>query len=210
MSRTARFWSWFQANEQRYRDLDVPDKEQLLDELQTQLQAFDEDLWFEVGGSPTGPRELVISAEGKLAAFPALRELCRAAPLIPGWTVVSFKQPQGFEFTTKYEDIVVSPEATWFVPMVSSQNPQLLGLRLAFAHFVAHQERQFLSAAYTMLEAGLGEFAAAEYIAHVEVCLAPSSPEAEGYRTLQELPDYLAQRNGALTPNTSFERTREG
>ena len=210
MSRTAKFWSWFLANEQRYRDLEVPEKEQLLDELQAQLQAFDENLWFEVGGSPDGPRELVISAEGKLAAFPALRELCKAAPLIPGWTVVSFKQPQGFEFTTEYEDIVVTPEATWFLPMISRQQPELLGLRLAFAHFVAHQERQFLSAAYIMLEAGLGEFAAAEYIAHVEVCLAPSMPESEGYRTLRELPDYLARRNDALTPNKSLERTREG
>lgn len=210
MSRTARFWSWFLANEQRYRDVDVPDKEQLLDELQTQLQTFDENLWFEVGGSPDGPRELVISAEGNLAAFPALRELCRAAPVIPGWNVVSFKQPQGFEFTIEYEGIVVTPEATWFLPMASSQRPQSLGLRLAFAHFVAHQERQFLAAAYIMLEAGLGEFAAAEYIAHVEVCLAPSSPEAEGYRALQELPEYLAHRSDALTPNKSLERTREG
>jgi len=209
MSRTARFWSWFLASEQRYRDLEVPEKEQLLNELQTHLQAFDPNLWFEVGGGTDGPRELVITAGGKLSAFPALRELCRAAPLVPGWSVVSFKQPQGFEFTTEYEDIVVAPQATWFLPMISKQEPKLLGLRVAFAHFVANRERQFLSAAHIMLEAGLGELAAAEYIAHVEVCLAPSMPESEGYRTLPELANYLARRNGVLTPNKSLERTRE-
>jgi hypothetical protein len=79
--------------------------------------------------------------------------------------------------------------------MISKQQPELLGLRLAFAHFNAKQERKFLSAAYIMLEAGLGELSAAEYIAHVEVCLAPSMPESEGYRALPELPDYLARRN---------------
>jgi hypothetical protein len=115
---------------------------------------------------------------------------------MPGWSVVSFKQPQGFEFTTEYEDIVVAPKATWFLPMTSKQQPELLGLRLAFAHFSTKRQRQFLAAAYVMLEAGLGELAAAEQIAHVEVCLAPSSPESEGYRALPELSDYLAQRNG--------------
>lgn len=192
---TSKFWSWFSANEQRYRNLDVPEKEQLLDDLLDHLQAFDSNLWFEIGGGPDGPRELVITAEGRLSAFPALRELCRAAPPMPGWSVVSFKQPQGFEFITEYEDIVVAPGATWFLPLTSKPQPELLGLRLAFAHFSSAQQRQFLAAAYVMLEAGLGELAAAEHMAHVEVCLAPSSPESEGYRVLPELPDYLAQRS---------------
>jgi len=195
MSRAAKFWSWFSANEERYRNLEVPEKERLLDELLEHLQAFDPNLWFEIGGGPNGPRELVITAEGRLSAFPALRELCRAAPKIRGWDVVSFKQPQGFEFTTEYEDIVVSPEATWFLPLTSTQNPELLGLRLAFAHFEVKRQRQFLSAAYVMLEAGLGELAAAEYISHVEVCLAPSSPESEGYLALIDLPSFLDRRN---------------
>jgi len=194
MSRATRFWSWFSSNERRYRDLDVPEKEQLLDELLEQLHAFDRNLWFEIGGGSDGPRELVITAEGNLSAFPALRELCRSAPSIPEWTVVSFKQPQGFDFTTEYEDITVAPAATWFLPLDSQQQPELLGLRLAFAHFETSRQRQFLAAAYVMLEAGLGELTAAEHITHVEVCLAPSSPESEGYRVLPELPEYLAQR----------------
>lgn len=192
-SRASQFWTWFTGNEQRFRDLDVPEKEQLLDELLDKLHAFDADLWFEMGGAPTGPRELVITAEGNLSAFPALLELCRAAPPIEGWEVVPFKQPQGFEFTTEYEDIVVAPEATWFLPLLSNQDPHTLGLRLAFAHFQSARQQQFFNAAYIMLEAGLGELATAESIAHLEVCLAPSNPEAEGYRVLTDLTDYMAQ-----------------
>ena len=45
-----------------------------------------------------------------------------------------------------------------------------------------------------MLEAGLGELLVAELIAHVEVCLAPSVPESEGFRPLNTLADYLSQR----------------
>lgn len=194
MNAASKFWSWFVANEQRYRDIEVPEKEELLSELQENLQSFCSDLWFEVGGPPDGPRELVITAEGNLTAFPALRELCRAAPSLPGWTVVAFKQPQGFEFTTQYEDIVVAPEATWFLPLYSKQDPNLLGLRLAFSHFNSSRERQFRTASYIMLEAGLGELLVAELIAHVEVCLAPSVPESQGFRPLNTLADYLSQR----------------
>jgi len=43
--------------------------------------------------------------------------------------IVAFKQPQGFEFVTHYEDIVVAPEAAWFLPLFSDNNPGSLGLR---------------------------------------------------------------------------------
>jgi hypothetical protein len=195
IKRASDFWSWFVANEHLYRDVEVPEKESLLDALLERLQAFCAQLWFEVGGGPTGPRELVITAEGRIEAFPSLLELTRAAPDIPGWQVVAFKQPQGFEFVAHYEDIVVAPEATWFLPLFSQEDPESLGLRLAFAHFEQKKKRQFLAAAYVLLEAGLGELAAAEEVAHVEVCQAPSSPEGSGYLSLRSLREYLDGRS---------------
>ncbi len=195
MNRARTFWSWFVANQHRYLDIEVPEKEELLDALCEQLHAYCEDLWFEIGGEPAGARELVLTAEGCLELFPALLELARAAPEIPGWQIVAFKQPQGFEFVTRYEDIVVAPESTWFLPLNLEENPQLLGLRLAFAHFESSKESQFLAAAYIMLEAGLGELAACQEISHVEVCQAPSSPEASGYRSPGSLPAYLSDRS---------------
>jgi hypothetical protein len=50
MSRAAVFSSRLAADERRYRDIEVPEKEQLLDDLLERLQAFCKDLWFEVGG----------------------------------------------------------------------------------------------------------------------------------------------------------------
>jgi hypothetical protein len=209
MKGASSFWSWFSENERRFRDIEVAEKEQLLDELQENLQAVCADFWFEVGGGEIGPRELVITAEGKLSIFAQLLEFVRAAPRIAGWEVVAFKPPQGFSFVTEYEDIIVAPEATWFLPLFSASNPQSLGLRVAYAHFESAKERQFLSATYITLEAALGELAAAQEIDHLEVCRAPSAPESEGYRNLRTLPDYLAERSGGLVSNTSLERTRE-
>ncbi len=74
----------------------------LLDELQGQIHYVHPELWFEVGGHPRGPRELVVTAEGKVEIFPWVQDLVRAAPRIPGWEIIAFKQPQGFEFTIEY------------------------------------------------------------------------------------------------------------
>jgi hypothetical protein len=40
IKRASDFWSWFVANEHLYRDVEVPEKESLLDALLERLQAF--------------------------------------------------------------------------------------------------------------------------------------------------------------------------
>ena len=189
----ARFWRWFAENASRYRRLDVPEKEDLLNELQAALQAYNADLWFEVGGAPEGPRELVISAEGKRSAFGAVRALVAAAPLIPGWKAVAFKPRQGFEFVTSYEDITVAPDAAWFMPVESKNEWEGIDICVAYSHFEEKRRRQFEAATYVMLEAGLGEIAAAELINVIEVRAAPENPEIAGYLLLEALPRYLAE-----------------
>lgn len=200
MSGIARFWRWFAANESRYRSLDVPEKEDLLNELQAALQAYNGDLWFEVGGAREGPRELVISAAGKRSAFGAVRALVAAAPPIPGWKAVAFKPPQGFEFVTSYEDITVAPDATWFKPIESKDEWDGIDIRVAYSHFEENRRRQFEAATYIMLEAGLGEIAAAELINVIEVCAAPANPEIAGYLLLEALPKYLAENGYEIVP----------
>jgi hypothetical protein len=196
MGNAASFWSWFVRHEHRFRDIEVPDKELLLDEILEHLHEFSTQLWFEVGGGPQGPLELIISAEGKTSAFPLVRELVTAAPNIPGWKVFAFKQPQGFAFVTNYNDVTVAPSATWFMPLLKAGDSSSMGLRAAYSHYDARKHQAFLTATYIMLEAGLGELSAAEHINHVEVCIAPSAPESSGYRALTELPAFIAERYG--------------
>ncbi len=192
MKSPAIFWLWFQANESRFRNIEVPEKEDLLDEFMGQLHEFSGDLWFELGGHPDGPHELIITAEGNFQAFNEVRRLIDAAPQIPGWEFIAFKPAQGFDFVTSYEGLNFAPAATWFLPLVSREDPDFLGLRVAFAHFDPKNKETFLAAAYIMLEAGLGELITAERIQHVEVGLLPSSPEAAGYIEICELSDYLS------------------
>jgi hypothetical protein len=194
MKNPASFWQWFRANESRFRNVEVPEKEQLLDEFMAQLHEFSDELWFQLGGHPNGPHDLIITAEGNLDAFHKVRRLVGAAPQIPGWQFIAFKPAHGFDFVTSYRGLTFAPEATWFLPLESREDPESLGLRVAYAHFDPSRQQDFLTAAYIMLEGGLGELVTAERIQYVEVGLLPSVPEAAGYIEINELSDYLVFR----------------
>jgi len=181
------FWTWFGRNEEKFRDVEVPEKEQLLDELLDAVHDYCPQLWFETGRADDGCNELIISAEGDSSYFSAVRTLIAAAPPVAGWRFVAFKPGSGFEFDTSYEGITFSPKATWFLPLRSSSDPSGLGIRVGYAHYDQTMAQIFLAGTFIMLECALGELALAEKIQHIEVAALPSSPESSGYSPLPEL-----------------------
>ena len=181
------FWAWFEQNEEKFRDVEVPEKEQLLDELLDALHNYCEHLWFETGRAEDGCNELIISAEGDTSYFSAVRTLIATAPPIVGWRFVAFKPGTGFDFDTCYEGITFSPKAAWFLPLRSSSDPSGLGIRVGYAHYDPALQKTFLAGTYIMLECALGELALAEKVQHIEVAALPSSPESSGYSPLPAL-----------------------
>ncbi len=185
------FWTWFERNATRFRDVEVPEKESLLDELQEALHCYCPHLWFETGRADDGTNELIISAEGDRSYFSAVRTLVAAAPKVPGWRFIAFKPGCGFEFDTVYEGVTFSPKATWFLPLRSKSDPLSLGVRVGYAHFDQAREQIFATGTFIMLECALGELALAESVQHIEVVALPSSPESSGYLPLPELSNWL-------------------
>ena len=187
------FWGWFERNEERFRNVDVPESEQLLDELLVELHDYCPHLWFETGKADDGLNELIISAEGNTNYFSAVRTLIAAAQPIAGWRFIAFKPGSGFDFDTCYEDIIFSPKSAWFMPLRSSSNPSALGIRIGYAHYDQAKEQSFLTGTHLMLECALGELVLAEQIQHIEVAALPSSPESSGYSPLTELSDLVCR-----------------
>jgi len=185
------FWNWFRSAHVRLQNLRGGRDDALLDEIQTRLQDCSPGLWFEVGGHPEGPMELIISAEGDPNYFADVRQLVGSAPAIPGWQFIAFKPPQGFEFQTEYEGVVVNPATSWFLPLESKSDPTAVGLRVAVPGFTQERGQDFRTAVYIVLDTGLGELAASETIQHLEVVAPPSKPEDDGYIELNELGSYL-------------------
>ena len=183
------FWNWFREFAKRLLVDEIP--ESLQDELLSQLHSFDDRLYFLLSTNAT-PKELIITAEGNEAAFPAADRLVAAAPTLPGWTFYSLKPPMGFDFCHTDGPISLDVARLWFMPTVSSDRPADLGIVLGLpdADFVL--EHQSVDTAFTILEVAIGERSCTRDIAHVAVNDLPDDPDANGYLKLPQLPEYVA------------------
>jgi hypothetical protein len=188
------FWSWFENSHGRLQWNTDDEREAVLDEILEVLHEYSTGLWFEIGGHPEGPKELIISAEGDSDYFAEVVSLIAQAPKLDGWKFIAFKPPQGFEFTTTYEDVHVDPAQCWFLPLDSSSDPKSLGLRVAVADFNENKAKAFTTAVYLVLDAGLGELRAGTCINYIEVVAVPSNPQDEGFIELTELDQFITWR----------------
>jgi hypothetical protein len=188
----AAFWRWFSASEARFRAVSGPDSETLLDELHGHLQDFCSDLYFEIGGAPNGPVELVISAGGNRSVFPCVRELVALAPQLPGWHFIAFKQPQGFDFTTERNGVVLDPRecVCQLVPDLSRGTRHWL--RVACPGFLPSAAKDYAFAVWTALDSAMGEVFVAEHILDIDLCPMPIGSRARAYFPLTSLPLLLA------------------
>lgn len=188
----ARFWDWFVANEADFRALPPSRKEVLLSELLSALQCYDRRLFFQVGGSPDGPRELIISAEGEKSAFPAVNKLVASAPKVDGWRFIALKPGTGFDFVTRYEDVQIDPAQCWFQPVKSDNGD--FGIDVAIPDYPEARARQFENALWIALQTGLGELVLATEVTFVRVERVPPAFDGHGYMPLTQLPGFLRWR----------------
>ena len=185
------FWGWFVPSESRFRNVEVPEKEALLDELLEHLQTFCPNLFFEVGGDKNGPFEFIVTAGGETAAFPCVRDLVASAPTIQRWQVIAFKPPQGFDFVMKHGAARLDPRRCWFLPLADSSGGNKVKLRIGCPGFSSTAAEDYAFAAWLTLDTGLGELAVAERIEDIELALVPDEPSRQGYMRLTTLPSFL-------------------
>jgi hypothetical protein len=198
MSKEENFWEWFKRNNSKYfylNQIDSPEKrEKLLNEFLEQLHEYCDKLYFEIGGFPNEPQELIISAEGDIKYFHNVELLVSKAPKINDWQIIAFKPPMGTNFVTKYEDIKLDPSEIWFLPLDNKNDPKSLGLRIYLPDYKPQKEKTFLEGCYQVIDAILGEKSSALDIDHLELRKLPEEPEKEGLIELSELPKYISWR----------------
>jgi hypothetical protein len=85
------FWIWFQNNQNALFDFEK-DREKTFGMLSAQLHKVNPTLTFEFGPIEQGQREFTISADGIKDAFPAVEALYAAAPQLPRWKFLKFRQ----------------------------------------------------------------------------------------------------------------------
>lgn len=193
-STPADFWGWFAASEMRFRALSASADEALLEELHEHLRRHCPDLYFEAGGAPGGPVELVISAGGNADVFPCVRALVAAAPQLVAWHVIAFKQPQGFSFSTHHNGVFFNPRACLFQLLPERSAGARHWLRIACPGFHAGAAEDYAFAAWTALDTAMGEVFVAEHILEIDLCPIPAGPAADTFLPLPSLPAALQAR----------------
>jgi hypothetical protein len=198
MNKAEQFWNWFIENSPRYyllnRSIEPPEKEKMLNELLQQLHAYSEHLYFEIGGSPVGIQELVITAEGKKEHFHEVENLLADAPRLPKWKFTAFKQATNDMFVTEYEGVILDPASMWFMPLTNERHPDHFGMIVYLKNYTERHKAIFMAGVFKVLDAILGEKTTAEQLQYLDVSKSPRSPKKKGLIELMELPQYIAWR----------------
>lgn len=161
----ASFWRWFCANENALFELEA-NCSALLRELRYELESVHLDLSFEVGGKDDGRRELVISASGNPAAFPAVERLVSAAPELPRWKWIRFRPRRTPLRPVTFADITVVPRDVSFQLVHDGER---VGIFLFIKGYSSQQEVIYGQIGQMMLDQALGEYVLATRVSFVEL-----------------------------------------
>jgi hypothetical protein len=151
----ARFWDWFVANEAALYQMTSPE-DPLIQQLGDHIQQVDKGLTFEIGlGNPPGTkRELIISADGLKAVFPAVEALHAAAPKLQNWQFIKFRPSRHPMAEITLRGQTFDPAT---IRCVLGWQAGKLGVVLMHDNFDPHND-VFTQASFILLDAALGEY----------------------------------------------------
>ena len=196
------FWNWFVANSERLtmlNDLDEAVRQQLLDEMQHQLDAYCEGLTFEIGEQTAQGRTLTISADGDFDLFRYVVDLTDNAPDVDWWEVVPFHQPKGKNLKVLFDRYTFETSKMAFMQLENEEEPEIIGLRIALPDLPDGisprldqlEDDDLLVGVYVTIEALIGEFDCTTIIGYLELCPMPKEPFKSGFRPLDDLPEFI-------------------
>lgn len=193
MEKINKFWQWFcDHNEQLIAlgDLDEKERNELENALQYQLTKYCDGLSYEMGDPTPNGRRIIFSAEGDTDLFRFVVELVDNAPDLDWWEFVAFKQPYGTPVKVRFDKYTFDSSKMHFMQLENEEEPDILGLRVAIDNPVKDDDDQLVGV-YVTLEAIMGEFDCATLVGYLETCPVPAEPFKEGFRPLDELPEFI-------------------
>jgi hypothetical protein len=146
------FWHWFLHHQHELLSFEQ-DRDRIFDSLASQLRKIDSRLVFEFGPREV-KREFVISADGILAAFPAVVSLVDAAPDMPDWKITAFRPRRAAMSIIEIQEKRVDPKLVEFSLL---HNDQVAGIRLFIPSF-QEEDAGWKAIGYLLLDEALGEY----------------------------------------------------
>lgn len=196
------FWNWFVENSEQLTmlgDLDESKRQELLAEMQHRLDMYCEGLTYEISDPTAQGRTLTFSAEGDFDLFRYVVALTDNAPDVDWWEFIPFKQPKGKGLKVAFDKYRFDTAKMAFLQLESEEEPDIIGLRIAMPGLPAgyqpdpdkSEDDDLLVGAYVTVEALIGEFDCTTLIGYIELCPMPKEPFKEGFRPMDDLPEFV-------------------
>ncbi|MEL6729624.1 MAG: DUF695 domain-containing protein [Bacteroidota bacterium] len=186
------FWEWFAQNQDIYFYLEAHDLDSM-DLLASQLKQVHEHLTFDLTEIDAhGRRDLIISADGLHTSFPAVIKLVEAAPYLPQWNVIPFRQASPVDtFRIRIGD-------TYFHSGNVKFSFDVAQCRLMLNLFVTHYDTQpehYDLGCMILIDTLLGEYEAATKIFFLDIKDTQEAVDYESLPSLEVLPILLEDVN---------------
>jgi len=181
------FWKWFETNSNSLKNL-KRNHTRLIERLHSELAKVREGLTFEIGSKESRGRDFVVSADGIPERFSSVVRLVGAAPSLPGWRIVPFRQPKGTNFTLEFGKLKLSPDDLWFN---ATPNASLLDLTF-YAKALTRRNMEIIQGAILIaLDTALGEFDVETKVGRIDLKPAPRNPSKVGLKSFHDLPEFV-------------------
>lgn len=184
------FWSWFIQHETELFTLDLnrkSEREELFNELASELQKVDPDITFEFG--PNQPRrEFIISTGGIKRAFPAVASLVDATPPLDRWQVMAFRPRRTPFNVVDFRGRRVDSKDVQFSLL---DNGKVAGVDLFIPGF-REDDADFKQIGYLLLDEALGEYDVEFRLGLIRMLPPDTRTEGDRY-PLAELPTLFDQ-----------------
>jgi hypothetical protein len=179
------FWQWFVKHEEQIFAHEREGRA-VIDALNAELARIDADVTYEFGPVRHGKREMVLSANGKKSAFPAIEALCASVPELDRFTIVKFRPRRPAVGDVSYAGVSMRSSDVRF-HLCKDTDPEKVGVLLFLPGYSPSQRTAYGGVGYLMLDEALGEYAIETQVGFIEFAN-PSSPLFEGSHPISGLP----------------------
>ena len=176
----SKFWSWFAGEANR---IVFPPSHVQIDAIGEHLGRVHPGLAFQIGNLDDG-LVIEISTDGHAELIQIVRELCAAAPAIPGWSVCAFRQPSPAAAVRFGNRVLRASELSFVMDDVVDGR----GIICIFVEGLA-QTPELADATFALLQGILGELAVLMKVG--EFVMVDASERPEDAHPVSLLADFL-------------------
>lgn len=181
VTREERFWDWFQKNEDALFHFEQ-DRSRIFSALTQEIHKVNPSLTFEFGPELNNVREFTISADGIKQAFPDVEALHAAAPRLPRWKFIKFRQRRT-PSEISFRGITVNPQS---VALRVIPNGEVVDIIVFMKGYTQAAQETYTGIAFLLLDQALGEYDVETRVRQIRVDSISNAPAQTS--SVQDLP----------------------